>query len=217
MTASGDQPGQVHTLLVSVGKDAASEARPDTKVGAAKGGPLKSSDGPRAVRIASSGLTYIEASRLADFTGGVTVQSADGTMRSREALVYLQPSGVQEGTQVAATSGTLGTATGAGIGLDGRVERIVATGDVAVDQPGRRAAGERLVYTASDRVFVLTAGSGGVAKVIDTRGTTMGAAFRFHSGDESVEALNAAPGEAASQRVRTEGDVADRKGLGTKR
>ena len=40
--------------------------------------------------------------------------------------------------------------------MGGGVERVVATGHIVIDQPGRRATGEQVVYTASDGMFVLT-------------------------------------------------------------
>ena len=39
---------------------------------------------------------------------------------------------------------------------EGSLDRVVASGQVVIDQPGLRATGERLVYTASDADFLLT-------------------------------------------------------------
>jgi len=41
----------------------------------------------------------------------------------------------------------------------GQLDRIVGQGDVVVQQPGRRAVGQQLVYTAADDKFVLSGGS----------------------------------------------------------
>ena len=99
---------------------------------------------------------------------------------------------------------------GTDLSLDGRVERVVATGHVEVEQPGRRATGERLVYTTSDEVSLLTGDKDSPPKVVDTvqRTTVTGAALRFHSDDDSVEALSTVPGETGvGQRVRTDTEV----------
>ena len=50
------------------------------------------------------------------------------------------------------------TAGAAGQAGPSQVERIVAEGQVIIQQPNRRATGEKLVYTASDGKFVLTGG-----------------------------------------------------------
>jgi lipopolysaccharide export system protein LptA len=73
-----------------------------------------------------------------------------------------------------------------------------------LDQPGRRGTGDKLVYTASDGVYVLTGTKAVPPKVMDqAQGTTTGAALRFRSGDDSVEVLGSEDGKTAG-RVRTE-------------
>ncbi len=75
--------------------------------------------------------------------------------------------------------------------MGGSVERIVATGQIEIEQTGRRATGTQLVYTASDGMFVLTGTAAAPPKVVDeVRGTVTGASLRFHSGDESVVVSN---------------------------
>ena len=79
--------------------------------------------------------------------------------------------------------------------LAGNVERVEAGGQVVIEQPGRRAVGEHLVYTASDRLFVLTGDGKTLPRLVDSaRGTITGAALLFHAGDDSVEVSNVAPG-----------------------
>jgi lipopolysaccharide export system protein LptA len=97
--------------------------------------------------------------------------------------------------------------------LTGRLERVVATGHVDIQQPAMRATGERLVYTASDQVFLLTGDAGTPPQATDAKGTTTGAALRLHnscddSGGVTVEALSAVPGEPA-QRVRTDSRISN--------
>jgi lipopolysaccharide export system protein LptA len=95
---------------------------------------------------------------------------------------------------------------------------MVATGQIAIEQPGRRATGGRLVYTASDQIFVLTGEGKTQPKLVDSeRGTITGATLRFHSGDNSVVVSNVEPGAtgaATGQRVRSETRVDKQGGTG---
>ncbi len=81
---------------------------------------------------------------------------------------------------------------------------MMAQGAVVIDQPGRRATGEKLVYTASDGVYVLTGTEAAPPKVVDqVQGSTTGAALRFKSGDDSVEVLGSVDRKTPG-RVRSE-------------
>jgi len=71
-----------------------------------------------------------------------------------------------------------------------------------LDKPGMKATGERLVYTASDRVVLLTGDAQNPPRAVGSQGTTTGAALRFNSCDGSVEAMGA-PG----QRVLTDAEI----------
>jgi lipopolysaccharide export system protein LptA len=213
LEARGDGQGApmaVHTVLVSNGG-----ANPNV----GKTATNKTATGPGktdVVRVVSRELTYSDEERKAEFTGGVLVQDADGSMRGQQAVVYLQAEagGKTAGakTNVAGATGPAGgagTGLGAGPGgfLGGSVERVVATGQIQIDQPGRRATGEQVVYTASDGMFVLTGTTAVLPKVVDDqRGTVTGTSLRFHAGDESVVVSNGT-GSGAGQRVRTETQV----------
>ena len=90
------------------------------------------------------------------------------------------------------------------IQADTSVERIVVSGGIEIEQPNRRATGERLVYTAGDGVFALTGTAATPPRVVDqARGTVTGAELRFRTQDESVVISN---GDTSSsgQRVHTE-------------
>jgi lipopolysaccharide export system protein LptA len=180
-------PAAVHTVLVSGG----SGVKTDLAKTAKQAGGGKAS----VVRVISRELVYSDEARKGDFTGGVQVDSADGSMRGQQAVVYLQ----------AATANSVKKPDGAGGGfMGGNVERVVASGHIEMQQPGRRASGEQLVYTASDGMFVLTGTPTALPKVVDDqRGTVTGTSLRFHTGDENVVVSN--EGESgAGQRVRTE-------------
>jgi len=172
--------------------------------GAGAGGTGVSGTGarsPDAVSIASGGLVYSDVLRQADFTGGVRADTVDGTIRAVAATVYLQPGPGQ-------AAGAAGVPS-----MAGELDRVVATGHVELNKPGLRATGERLVYTARDRVILLTGDGSTPPKAVDAQGTTTGAALRFQSscggsGSGSVEVLGAIPGEPA-QRVRTDSQIGD--------
>ena len=179
-------PMAVHTVLVGRGSGKAVAGKPD----AGKSG---------LVRVASRELVYSDEARKAEFGGGVQVESATGRMRGQNVVAYLQAAA--GGNKPAGDVKTAGMAGGF---MGGSVERIVVTGQVEMEQPGRRATGEQLVYTAVDSLFVLTGTAAVPPKVMDeAQGMVTGASLRFHSGDESVVISNG-ENAGAGQRVRTE-------------
>jgi lipopolysaccharide export system protein LptA len=128
-------------------------------------------------------------------------------MRGQQAVVYLQPAAAGKGSSPngGKTDGVkTGPASGGSGFMAGSVERMVMSGPIEMEQPGRRATGEQLVYTASDGLFVLTGTPAALPKVVDDqRGTVTGTSLRFHSGDDNIVVSNG--GESgAGQRVRTE-------------
>ncbi len=184
-------PMAVHTVLV--GRDSGKSVSGKTgsgKAGAGNGG---------AVRVASRELVYSDEARKAEFSGGVDVENATGRMQGQDVVVYLQSAaGGNKPTGDVKTGGMQGGFMG------GSVERIVVTGQVEMEEPGRRATGEQLVYTAGDGLFVLTGTAGAPPKIMDeTQGMVTGASLRFHSGDESVVISNG-ENAGAGERVRTE-------------
>jgi lipopolysaccharide export system protein LptA len=206
--AKGDT-GKADTARASAGKSGIA-GRSGVVVGAGIG--AGSAGGKtNVVRVASRELVYSDEVRRADFTGGVLVESNDGTMRGDQAVVYLN------GAPMSGKPGAAGAASGAKPGagasggfMGGSVDRVVATGNIVMEQPGRRASGEQLVYTASDGTFVLTGTPAVLPKVVDQQqGTVMGAQLRFHTGDENVVVSNG--GDSAGQRVRTETRVKNKE------
>ncbi|MEO6982575.1 MAG: LptA/OstA family protein, partial [Edaphobacter sp.] len=207
LLAKGEGKGAamaVHTVLTS----GASAAKPEgvktnsAKPGRGKTEGAKAGAGPGKVnllRVTSRELVYSDETRSAQFSGGVRVESADGSMRGQQATVYLQ------GAPVAGSGTTGGRVSAVRNGfMGGGVERVVASGHVAIEQPGRRASGEQVVYTASDGMFVLTGTAGASPRIVDdAHGTVTGTSLRFHAGDQSVVVSNGGNG-GAGQRVRTE-------------
>jgi lipopolysaccharide export system protein LptA len=203
----------VHTLLVSSGSSGAS--RKTDAVRSKAPGKLIAGGRPDVVRVASRELVYSDEARKAEFTGGVDVESRDGNMRGQQVVVYLQPAQTGKGSSLnsgKAEAGKTNPSAAGGSGfLAGSVERIVATGHIDMEQPGRRATGEQMVYTASDGMFVLTGTPTVLPKVIDDqRGTVTGTSLRFHSGDDNVVVSNGGE-NGAGERVRTETRVKNKQ------
>jgi lipopolysaccharide export system protein LptA len=211
------QAAQVHTVLAGGGNDATGAAKPgaakpglgaaacDARTAAKPGVGMATADSrpPSVVRVASGGLIYSETLRRADFTGGFRAETVDGTIRAGEGTIYLRKAAGVGGADAAAGEAN----ASAGPSLAGDLDRVVATEHVELDKPGLRATGGRLVYTASDRVALLTGDKDAQPKAVDAQGTTTGAALRFQSscdgsGSGTVEVLGA-PGE----RVRTDARI----------
>lgn len=201
--SAAEQAAQVHTVLSAAASGVAGAAKPgagsqppacgtgSAKTGAAKTGAVAEAKSPEVVRIASGGLVYSDILQQADFTGGFRADTVDGTIRATAGTVYMQKAGAD-----AAKAGTDGFALG------GNLDRVVAAGRVELDKPGMHATGERLVYTASDRMVLLTGDEKSPPKAVGAQGTTTGAALRFNSCNGSVEALG-----ATGQRVLTDAHV----------
>ncbi len=131
------------------------------------------------VRVFGSEMTYTDAARTVELGGPVRVVDAGGTVEAESGVVYLGPGG-----------------------LGGSVERVVAQGGVVVDQPGREAKGEKLVYTAGDETYLLT----GSPRLVDAvQGTVAGSSIRFRRGEDTV----VVSGEGG--RVRSEPRVREKQ------
>ena len=80
----------------------------------------------------------------------------------------------------------------------------MADGGIRIEQPGRVAIGQQVIYTASDGLFVLTGTPAAPPVVTDqATGELTGAVIRFHTGDNRVAVEGStAPGQAG--RVHTE-------------
>jgi lipopolysaccharide export system protein LptA len=122
------------------------------------------------VAITSSQLTYEDSERRADFEGGAVAKSADLTITAAEMDAYLEPRG--QGS----AEGTLASV--------GKLDRITASGQVVITQPGRLAIGNELVYTSADDKFVLT---GGPPSIFDAEhGKITGVSLTLYRHDDRV-------------------------------
>ena len=133
------------------------------------------------VRIHSRTLDYSDADRRGDFRGAVVAEDPDGVIHSDLAQVYLTPK-LPGGPKPEKQSSEKPAQQDSS-----QIDHIVATGNVVMTQPGRRATGAKLVYTADDGKYVLTGTPGNLPHVYDqVKGTTTGAQLIFNSQDDSV-------------------------------
>jgi lipopolysaccharide export system protein LptA len=118
------------------------------------------------VNIASDKLTYVDAERRAVFAGNAVVKIENSTMTADTVDAFLQQRGgpdQQGGSQL---------------------DRIVAQGDIQIEQPERKATGSRLVYTARDEKFVLTGSASRPPSIFDAeRGQIQGDSLTFFTHD----------------------------------
>jgi lipopolysaccharide export system protein LptA len=121
------------------------------------------------ISITSTGLTYTDDRRRAEFQGGVTARGADVTVTADHVDAYLAPRSQNTSNQVKG---------------QGQLDRLIAEGNVLVQEPGRKATGNQLVYTVADDKFVL---SGGTPSIFDAeRGKTRGDSLTFFRHDDRV-------------------------------
>ncbi len=122
------------------------------------------------ITITSTRLTYTDDERRAQFEGGVTTRGADVTVTANHVDAYLSPR-----SQNAPTQSLKG---------QGQLDRLVAQGNVVVQEPGRKATGDQLIYTVADDKFVL---SGGTPSIFDAeRGKIRGDSLTFFRRDDRV-------------------------------
>jgi len=135
------------------------------------------------VKITSDRLTYTDSERKAHFEEAVQAKSADLTITSKVMDVFLQPRDQD-------TSNQSVTGTGAGTG---KIDHIIASGQVVVIQPGRRATGDQLVYTTFDDKFVLTGGPPSIFDAEQGKITGVSLTLFRHDGRVVVEGNNTSP------------------------
>jgi lipopolysaccharide export system protein LptA len=184
--------------------------------GAGPGSKGNGKDAPgQPVRVEAQKLVYSEAERRARFSSDVVLTEGDATIRAERADVFLRPAVASAGGSDSSDRSAGGAANSGGektAGLrgdmSGQVDRVVATGLVTLEQPGRRGTCEQLVYTTSDGRFVLTGSSVRAPRVEDAqKGTVTGDTLIFLSRDDRVE-VQSGGGNGASGRTLTTTHVA---------
>jgi lipopolysaccharide export system protein LptA len=168
LLAEGTATHPVSTVLV---QDAHASAEEKIHYNGDQTAKARTKDRPAdAITVTSARLTYVDAERRAHYDGDVIAKGASFTASAKTADAYLVP-------RSQATSNQQLTAPG-------RLDHMVAEGSVVVQQPSRRAEGQKLVYTAADDKFVLT---GGPPSIFDAeRGKITGVSLTFFRADDRV-------------------------------
>jgi lipopolysaccharide export system protein LptA len=178
LTATGNATQPVSTVLVQSKVDQAGApvaASQQTRRPAEKKGDKtkkKSDQNPAdsAITIAAARLTYSDEERKAHYDGGVNAKGANFTAAANEMDVFFVARSQSPNYQ---------QVTG-----PSRLDHMVAEGNVVIVQPGRRAEGKKLVYTAADDKFVLT---GGPPSIFDAeRGKITGDSLTFYRTGDRV-------------------------------
>ena len=159
------------------------------------------------LRVTSARLDYDGGSHEANFSGGVRSGGPLGEVHSQTAVVFLQsdPAKDKKGKAPAANGSAPVRADSSEL-LGGAVEKVVLSGKVQLEQPGRVGTGEQLLYTAANSSFVLTGTAARPPHIVDVQqGSLTGTTLLFRTGDNTVVvASDPAHAGASRSRVRTE-------------
>ena len=166
VTAQGTAVRPVQTILAQTEKDGPQKSQDLGKAG--KTSDARAQTG--AVAITALKLTYADSDRKVHYEGGVVAKGSDFSASSKTADAYLLSR-----SQTSTNQSAVGP---------GQLDHIVAEGNVRVQQPNRRAEGEKLVYTVADDKFVLT---GGPPSIFDAeQGKITGVSLTFFRRDDRV-------------------------------
>jgi lipopolysaccharide export system protein LptA len=188
VTAEGTPAQPVQTILVQTEKvppeKSRTEKSSETGKKAGKGAAKASSlSGSTPISITAATLTYSDSERKVHYEGGVVAKGADFTASAKTVDAYLLPRSQTSNNQSFAGTGQL--------------DHMVALDDVVIQQPGRRAEGQKLVYTAADDKFVLT---GGPPSIFDAeQGKITGVSLTFFRSDDRVLVEGAASTPVVTQ------------------
>ncbi len=122
------------------------------------------------ITITARRVSYVDAQRTVHYEGGVTAQGIDFSATSKIADAYLKPHGETSSAKV--------------LSEPGQLDRMVARGDVVIQQSNRQAKGDNLTYIAAEDKFVLT---GGPPSIFDAeQGKITGVSLTFFRRDDRV-------------------------------
>jgi len=160
--------------------------------------------GPSIFRVVSNRLLYSDAERTATFSDHVEAISSSGDVFADRAEVFLTPAKVHAEARPSVPIGEPANKSSSHSqnSPQSSVERIVATGNVVVEQAGRRGTGTRLVYTASDERFVLTGDAAHPPQVVDSiQREVTGDVLTFSSETQAI-IVSGNPNNAAVTKTR---------------
>jgi lipopolysaccharide export system protein LptA len=170
-------PGQPAQTTLIQDRKVGQESQPHrSRIGSSADKPTSSQNDASPITITAAQLTYTDSDRKAHYEGGVIAKGPDFTATCQKLDAYLRPRGENE----AKTPSEVKTSSAG----PGQLDRMIAQGDVLVQQPNRRAEGQKLVYTAADDKFVLT---GGPPSIFDAeQGKITGVSLTFFRRDDRV-------------------------------
>jgi lipopolysaccharide export system protein LptA len=180
VTAQGTPAQPVQTILVQAEK-VQTEKKPTGQTGAEKvsptekivgKGPGKAAPftGSSPISVTAAKLTYADSERRVHYEGGVVAKGPDFTAYAKTADAYLLAR-----SQISNNQSFAGP---------GQLDRMLAQDDVVIQQPNRRAEGQKLVYIAADDKFVLT---GGPPSIFDAeQGKITAVSLTFFRRDDRV-------------------------------
>jgi lipopolysaccharide export system protein LptA len=194
---------QVHAVFAEVPRTAVVVEK-TAEDGAKRKGGAGSGNGPGTgfVRVASDTMDYSDVRREGLFSGKVHVEGTLGEAHADRGVVVLDPAkpGQAGGAKDAAQAGPVGNGM-----FGGSVQRVVLLGGVVMEQPGRRATGEQLTYTAATGDYVLTGSGVRPPLVVDaTQGSVTGATLLFGGEGSNIVVAGQNNGKTAPDRVRTD-------------
>jgi lipopolysaccharide export system protein LptA len=118
------------------------------------------------IHVLADRLAYVDAERKATFSGNVLARSADMTTSAESIQLLLLPAGGPGSNQL---------------------DKMIAQGDVRVQQPNRRASGNQLAYTAQEGKLVMTGTKAGRPSIFDAeKGQITGDSLTFYIHDDRV-------------------------------
>jgi len=138
------------------------------------------------VAMTSQHLTYADNDRQAHFDGDVVAKSGDITITAQKIDAILQARGSGNQPQ----------------GVAGKLDKIIARQQVVITQPGRRAEGELLAYTAAEDKFVLSGGSPSIFDAEHGKITGVSLTFFRHDDRVLVEGNDSSPTITQTQVAR---------------
>jgi lipopolysaccharide export system protein LptA len=230
LVASSVGPGaEVRTILEGnqqPGSEGQGKISPAPRRNMASGGKARAgAAGPSGpIRIVSHEMTYLDQAREIDFQGSVRLDSASGVTRANDAKVFLTPAtsrssaittksdpdGKASAPALSAASAPASGPLGSALFGGGQIDHLLATGQIDLQQPGRKATGDRLIYTAADQTFLLTGTLAAPPRLNDeTHGNVTGALLRFRTGDDTVT-VESTPGTRVHTETRVHPETSTR-------